>query len=432
MLKKNLLILLLCYMVHISWAQKIMNWYEGKSSAIALTFDDWSPGHGAIAVPQMLERNLVGTFYVTIENTWAGYSQIINAYNNGCEIGNHTQTHPRLTDFQNDIDVLTDEIVETKKILEKNVPNLTVNSFCYPQGLGPGNKTIEKLVKQDHIAARSIYSTFGNWSYKINNYYELPTVTVNKQISLNTFKGYLNTVQKDGGLMTFMYHSIYNNKVKDHWWDDISEETFVAHLEEIKKVENKIWVTTVDKAVKYHKEKNCATLTEISKGDGFIIFSLTDTLSDNTIFNQPLTIQLILGKEEEYTIIEQNGVEIDYRKNGDTLYFNAVPDAGNITLKKDKTASLYGKALDNKISLNIYPTIIKNKALIQITLEKSSNIEIYLYTLNGQQVKPLVKTYQNSMLSEYNIFLKDLSSGVYIMHLYTNNGEFITKKIIKK
>ncbi len=421
MSKKLLSIGFLCCVLHTGWAQKIMNWYGGKSSAVSVTFDDWSPGHGGIAVPNLIEKGLVGTFYVTTKNTWEGYAQIKNAFNNGCEIGNHTKTHPVLTEYLDNETFLQDEIGGAKTLLEKNVSGLNITSFCYPQGAGTNSKTITDLVKEGHICARGIFPR-NTWNYRINDYYEIPTIAVNKNLSLDEFKSHLTTVQKDGGLMTFMYHSISNSSIKDNWFDEITEETFVSQLDELKKVEDNIWITTLDKAIRYHKEKNAATLFEVQNIESQRVFSLTDTLSNNSLYSHPLTIQIPLNGES-YQSVEQDGVALTFRQEGDMLYFDAVPDVGNIILKKNVAASIFGEIINENIEIGVYPNIVNESAIIQVEVNEPTTVQVDLYSEQGQFVKTLITTYQDTKKSEYTIPFNFLSKGRYILNLQTDYGE---------
>lgn len=431
MYNKLLLTLLLFCSFFVGWSQTIMNWYDGKSSAVVLTFDDWSPGHGAIAVPRLIEKDLVGTFYVTTKNTSGFYNQIQKALDNGCEVGNHTKTHPRLTNYLDNETLLEDEIVGTKTLLEQKVSDLEVSTFCYPQGAGPDKKVITDLVKKGHMAARGIFARYGKWSYDISNYYEISTIAINSTVPLTTYKDHLETIQKDGGLMTFMYHSISNSTVSDSWYDEITETTFLSHLDELKKIEENVWITTLDNAVRYHKEKNCATLFEVQNIDSQRIFSLTDTLSNNSLFNHPLTIQIPLEDGEMYSSVEQDGVALSFRQEENILYFSAVPDAGNIVLKKDQAANIYADVAKKGLGIDVYPVPVGQYAKIQIGINTPTTIQVNLYTQQGQFVKNLLTTNQVEEVQEYTVPFNLLSTGIYILKLQTDYGE-ITQKLIKQ
>ncbi len=435
MLKKiTLTSLLTASLAVTSFGQEITNWYQDKSSAVVITFDDWSPGHGSIAVPNMIEKDIPGTFFVTTVNDWAGggYEQMQNALNNGIEIGNHTQTHPRLTDHVDNENRLISEILGTEELLERNIKNLEVTTFCYPLGMGPGFDEIEGLVKQYNIAARGIFlPPSGRWKYKIDDYYNLPTVAVNTSLSMSAFRNYLKNVQNDGGLLTYMYHSISNDEVSDSWWDEIKEQTFVAQLEELEKVKDVIWVTTLDKAIRYHKEKNSATLFEVLNTSSQRVFSLTDTLSDNTIFNQPLTIKIPVDEEVNYVSVEQDGITLEVREEGAFLYFDAIPDAGNIVMKKEVSANIFENQESAGMNASVFPNPATDVCILQLELEEPSEVSIQIVNTLGQIVKTDIALNQIQNVQNHTISLENLDKGLYYIRVIGEKGQII-RKVVKK
>lgn len=434
MIKYTLTPLILFFCSQLVSAQTVTNWYEGKGSALALTFDDWSPGQEKIAAPTLIKEKIEGTFFVTTTNvnSTVSYSQMKQLLNNGCEIGNHTKTHPQLTSISNNQGKLTTEIVTTKDVLEKNVSGLNVTIFCYPQGLGPGNKNVENMVKKDHIAARGIFAPRSRkWSYAINDYYNLPTIAINKNMTLSLYKKHLETVQTDGGLMTLMYHSIYNDKVNDTWYDAIPESDFLAQLEEVKKVDKKVWVTTVDKAIRYHKEKNCATIFQVLNSSTQRVFTLTDTLSNNTLYNHPLTIELGLEEGEKYIGAEQDGVVLTLREEGNKLYFNAIPDAGNIILKKEASTGIIEDIQTKGLGVNVYPNPVENTTVIQVGIKTPTNISVVLLDIRGVSVKTLLNTYQTERIKNHSISFEGIKPETYVIKVITDYGEGVYR-ILKK
>ena len=108
---------------------------------------------------------------------------------------------------------------------------------------------------------------------------------------------------------------------------------FQIQLDTLVSYQNKVWITTYSNALKYHRERKCASLVEIQPANGSQwIVNLTDTLSNNETYNQPLTIQLKMDGVN-YDMISQNGtlIVIDAIYN-DTIMFRAIPDGGNIIL----------------------------------------------------------------------------------------------------
>lgn len=81
-----------------------------------------------------------------------------------------------------------------------------------------------------------------------------------------------------------------------------------------------------------------------------------------------------------------------------------------------------------------YPNPFNNRTVISYYLHKSSEISLYIYTLNGLLVKSLLKGYQN--IGEHyicwdgaNQYGKEVSSGVYLYTLRVGNN-IISKKMV--
>lgn len=313
----------------------VCNWDNDKKAAIVLTFDDWSPGHYPIVVPELQSRGLNATFFVT--NTTGSYSwpQIITAANNGNEIGNHTKTHPNnLTSTTTAL--LIDEVNGMKTLIDQNITNQKVTSFAYP--FGNSNATVINQVRNSgHIGARGVNT--GTYAYNFaptnNDYYNISTYAMDGTITTAVFNTQITNVIAGGGLLTYLYHSVDNatNQYGDNWFAQVKQTALQAQLDALVAKKNTVWITTFSNALKYHKEKNCATLTQTQAPNGTTWkFNLTDTLANNSVFNQPLSIKLKMNGVN-YTSITQNGIAIAIDKvQNDSILFHAVPDGGPIIL----------------------------------------------------------------------------------------------------
>ena len=74
------------------------------------------------------------------------------AFANGCEIANHTLTHPDLTAI--DIEKAKNEILGARKILMDSIPGNPCLSFSFPMGVK--NNDLIQFLKIYHINARGI------------------------------------------------------------------------------------------------------------------------------------------------------------------------------------------------------------------------------------------------------------------------------------
>jgi peptidoglycan/xylan/chitin deacetylase (PgdA/CDA1 family) len=70
--------------------------WNGHRAALTLTFDDSSPSEATEALPELDERGVKGTFFVTTRNLDEAANQAVwaKAGRDGHELGNHTIFHP--------------------------------------------------------------------------------------------------------------------------------------------------------------------------------------------------------------------------------------------------------------------------------------------------------------------------------------------------
>jgi peptidoglycan/xylan/chitin deacetylase (PgdA/CDA1 family) len=272
---------------------EITNWKNGKKAAIVFSFDDWSPGHGSIVYPLFKKNNVPATFYVTLKNKQyaGGFATMREAYNDGFEIGNHTETHPDLTLLSKRD--LSREISGTQKILQDSVHPKCAVTIAYPFGIF--NDKVFKEVKKSHIGGRLATLRYGRvWPYSLTygktDYFQLQTFMARDIYTPSMFERLTKQAINEGGMITFMYHSIFNDSIDDHWFGAISEQLLNAHLQAVKKHEDQVWITSFVKAVKYHKEKLLSDVSFTKTGNQIIIDLKCTTEPLN--FNEPLTLRI--------------------------------------------------------------------------------------------------------------------------------------------
>lgn len=339
--------LMLAFQIANAQTYTIEKWFGGKASATVLTFDDWSPGHGPIAIPRLKERQLTGTFFVTTANNFAGggYPVMNQAALDGFEIANHTINHPELAIV--DATTLVNETTGAKNIIEANVPAVgKVLTFCYPKG--SYNQTVINQVKTNHIAAREFddkrdYTFTYNFAQTEDDYYKIKQIQVNNARMTTTEMGFwMDHAIANNGLMIYTFHSIGPN---DTWFDQITEAFYVSLLDVVASKKSQSWITTFANAVKYHKEARTASLSTLSNTASTWTLRLTDAYTDNATYNHPLSLKLDYNIAETIASISQNGVNIPFTTANGKISFNAIPDGGDIIINKSASGVV--------VSLNI-------------------------------------------------------------------------------
>jgi peptidoglycan/xylan/chitin deacetylase (PgdA/CDA1 family) len=368
---------------------RISNWFNDKKSATVFTFDDWSPGHGLIAVPKLVSRKLAGTFFVAITNNeFGGSYATMNKYaGQGVEYANHTVNHYDLTSLSSS--ALATEIDNCKKTLDSKVTGQNTLTLAYP--MGAVNQNVVNATKKQHIAGRGIFMPSSNkfvyeFAQKEDDYYNVCTATGKGGVSASTIEGFIKNGITNGGMVVVMMHSIYNSSVDDHWYDAMNEAQFITYLDMLENYLDQTWNATFTNAIKYHKEKHGAKLSTVSRTQTNWTLNLTDTLSNNTIFNHPLTVTLQVGSASDIIKITQKDSTVAFTKIGtDSIRFNAVPDAGSISITTNSTsiATLMRPDIGSLISISAD----RNSGRIALSIPVSHEAgEIVLITMAGRIV----------------------------------------------
>jgi len=300
----------------------IANWYQNKSGAVVLSFDDWLPSHANIVVDQLQNHQLPATFFVTIKNTKYQKNAFVmmrKAFANGCEIANHTVTHPDLTAIG--FEEAKNEILSARKILMDSIPGNPCLSFSFPMGVK--NNDLMHFLKMYHINARGINapnenSLIYNFIKQANDYYKLETVRIWRVVTPKKVGNWLDYVTKGGGLLTFMIHSVENEN-NPAGWDPIPEKYLNEILDTVKAHQNKLWITTMAKATQYHQQKNNTKIEIIKNSNSSTQFKTVSTLNTQ-MFNHDLTILLL--KEKEIKMIKIGKQNIVFEETENHYQFN--------------------------------------------------------------------------------------------------------------
>src|SRR5262245_48664222 len=78
-----------------AWGSNAFSWPDGRSAAIALTYDDALTSQLDVAIPQLDAAGLKGTFFLTAGNmSQQDIARWRAAAAEGHELGNHTIFHP--------------------------------------------------------------------------------------------------------------------------------------------------------------------------------------------------------------------------------------------------------------------------------------------------------------------------------------------------
>jgi peptidoglycan/xylan/chitin deacetylase (PgdA/CDA1 family) len=314
----------------------IAKWHNESKAAVSLTFDDGISGQFTLAVPLLNSHHMLATFFVTTKTLVAqlGNWQLAEAAASaGHEIANHSLTHPHFNAISPD--TISYELSAANMQIEDHIKPARSLTHAYPYGEGglngPAEAAIRAVVRQQFIAARATRNnrlTYNKYNFADTNddYYTINSDMIADSASMAGFPNELDSCIAAGGWYVPTYHGI-----EDGWL--ITPVTiFKNHLAELEKRKALLWIAPFVNVVKYHKERNCATLTLLSETSKSLQIILQDTLSDETVWNEPLTIRLAFGGKA--ASVRQGTSTIPFVVSGDEIIFNAVPGKDAILISR--------------------------------------------------------------------------------------------------
>jgi len=384
---------------------RIANWSDNKAAAVSLTFDDWIPTQKNTAMPLLKSKNLTATFFVQTNNL-STLPGVENAQTAGFEMANHSKSHPSLATLS-DANMIT-EISGAKQALAARGINAV--TLAYPNGSGGGDGTNEQNVRnitaRYNIAARAVGSSpnqynlykWGTLPFTNDSYYRIGSQMMGDWgPNVADFTYILNDMILNNGWYVPCYHGVGGD------WVITSTALFTQQMDVLVSKSKQIWITTFKNAVCYHKERHCQSLTTVSEDANAWTLNLTDTLTNNAIYNQPLTIRM---KKPSWTIysIKQGMLDLVVTTETDSIMFNATPDAGNIVVSKKQGVT--GQVTPDTSPIKIYPRPASELVAFE-NLEKDTLVEVF--NESGLLV------FQASDISQINV--SNWKAGIYFARM---------------
>ncbi|RFZ94475.1 hypothetical protein D0C36_02695 [Mucilaginibacter conchicola] len=317
----------------------IAPWFNNKKAAVTLTLDDGPAGQFTVALPLLIQHHINATYFVTvntINKQLKNWDLVNRAAMAGNEIANHCVTHPHFLKIP--IDSVAIENASSNHLIDCYVPSQKVITQAYPFGDGGGitakDSAIRKVAAKYFIGARATQNrpyAFNRYDFAKTNddYYNVNSAMIADSASMTDFGKYIDQTIAAGGWFCPTYHGVADG------WIITPEAVFRKHLDEIESRRPQLWIATFKDVIKYHRERNSASLKLLNKSASVWKLVLKDTL-DNKVYDHPLTVNLRIPKGKMVKAISRKGKTISYQTNADGITFNAVPSAVpiNISFKR--------------------------------------------------------------------------------------------------
>ena len=402
----------------------ITKWKDNKKAATNITFDDNLAEHFTHALPELNSRNLTGTFFV-ISST-VNWLQAQSLVNSGHEVGSHSVTHPHLR--QMDSAGIETELSQSLAAIQSNLTDTNLNSYvvktiAWPYGEGGSSQIkdqlIRKIGRKYYAAARSAginpkgYEGYIPWTTPIEFYMRTGTLPMDANRTAANLAAIADSAIKYNGWMPLMYHAIDNPS----GYANVPLTLFGAHLDTLAARSHSLWITTFAQASVYHQMRAAATLTYNGQIANIAVYTLTDTLTADSIYNEALTLRIYSPNTNAVT---QNGLPIIFEQQGDTIQFNVVPANQDIVVATGGSTGLTNHELGKVVSVRL----TQSNGTLYVQTPKLSEANLQLYDMSGRTLINRPFNHQT------NIYTHNFEAGLYIIRITAKNGKTAVHKIV--
>ena len=314
---------------------EVGTWQGFKTAAVSYTFDDSYPQQFTIAIPILNEPNFSfkSTFFTTTGAYWylvpdwpTVWAELQDAANHGHEIAAHGLTHPDLSGLT--IEQQRTELKGSQDDIDANITGQKCITFANPY-----------CVSGDKALAAEYFIAVRNCSGQIESntpadFYSISSFVCGNAGSVYTpadFNSKFISTAASQGWCVFLIHCFDS----DPGYSPLPTAAFRSSLEYLAARRSTYWVDTFGNVVRYIRERNDVSITELSNQGASITLQVTDTLNDAN-YNYPVTIRRPLPVGWASASVSQNGQPVDVCSVmvGPTKYimFDVVPDGGNVVL----------------------------------------------------------------------------------------------------
>jgi hypothetical protein len=302
----------------------IAKWKDNKDGAFTMNFDDSMISQADVAMPAIVERGLIGTWYInpgmsrykSRKKVWENI-----ALKTGQDLAVHSMTHESVSTYA-DADWQLGE--NARIIWSLRPPGASrLLSFCWPGAtsweISDEQKT--KLMNKYHLIHRDS---------KISARTDLG---VNSEVLIKSVKK---------AMLEKRWLSIHFHGIGDEYLS-IEKDDFIQLLDYLVTVKNRLWIAGFINVHKYIEERDSAEVTVLEADGDQIRLALTSD-KDPLLYDEPLTLITKVPTHWDNCLVMQDG-KIRKRKvsNGKIMY-NAIPGKGEILIRSN--TNLHSAGID--------------------------------------------------------------------------------------
>lgn len=310
---------------------KIARWYDDKSAAVSLRFDDTLQSHVQVVAPMLSKVSMPGTFMVNPGKSLFKKNEkfwMIDVPAMGHDLGNHTMNHRGAVDVK-DADF---EIGEATRIIRHIFPK---RSPLMLFASGGGEKWGGKRWKNASPKYKGLVQ-----KYDLIDLYDgqHDSFGVTWRVTVDDMRRQVEDAIKEGRHQAFSFHRIGSPGWKDRLRNltggnnyAFPVDKFESFINYLSSVSDRVWVATLLDILKYEKEFENSTLVNVAFDINSVAVDLIVN-TDSDLYNQNLTMVFQRIHDTEPSIT-QNGIPItDFWTDNNSLVFYVSPVTSRITV----------------------------------------------------------------------------------------------------
>lgn len=304
---------------------EIATWSGFRKGAASFTFDDGAPSHVTDAGPMFKKYGYKATFNLVVNwnPNWSGFQGLADE---GHEIASHSNSHGNN---------MSGEEASSKKAIEGKIKQkYGIITVAYPNCNVPN----ESAVKQNYIVGRICNGSWKGMGDEMgkdgpSNWAQVPATMTGAEGQLkstNDFTGRMQKVIQSNGWAAFLTHGFQGKQNGNANYSPTDINAIDGALKWAQQNDKDIWVAPMGHVAMYLKERK-ASKAEASTSGGNITVKLTHNIADN-ISNYDYPLSLRVKYSGSTANVTQAGAKLESKIDGGYVYFDAVPNAGDIVI----------------------------------------------------------------------------------------------------
>ena len=321
-------------------AQEIATWAGFRTAAASFTFDDGAPSHVSDGAPVFDKYGYKGTFNLVYNwnPNWSGFQKMAD---NGHEIASHSNSHGNN---------MSGEEASSKTNIQGKINQAGgITTVAYPNCNVPN----QNAVNQNYIAGRICN---GSWQGVPDimgkdgpsDWTKVPALMTGSEGSVKSTSDFTGQMQKaisQNGWVLFLTHGFQGKSNGSATYSPTDLSAIDGALSWAKQNDSKIWVTTMRNAAMCVKERKAAKITAGASSATSMTFTLTHNIADNVSkYDYPLSIRVKNASGWTKVSAMQGSKALEASIKDGYIYFDAVPNGGDIVLSSDGAAVTPGSS----------------------------------------------------------------------------------------